>query len=124
MARILVIDDERDFQRLVMDMLEVEGYEVTGSPDGSAGLRLLETHPFDLVITDIIMPNLDGLEVIEKIKSKYPQIKVIAISGGGGMKIDDCLKLAASVGANAVLPKPIERKEFVALVHEVLSERG
>ncbi len=83
MPRILVIEDEIQVRRLTRQMLELEGFEVLEAGDGDTGLQMFAENSIDLVITDIIMPGKEGIETILELKQKRPDIKIIAISGGG-----------------------------------------
>ena len=83
MPRILVIDDYDDFRKTLCEMLERAGYAVVAASDGKEGVELYRKEPTDLVITDIIMPNQEGIETIIKLQEEFPDVKVIAISGGG-----------------------------------------
>jgi len=101
MARILVVDDE-DLVRLTLrQMLEAGGHEVIEAANGKQGVALEAENPVDLVVTDIIMPEQEGIETIVQLRRKNPSLKIIAISGGGRMKNMDFLKIAANVGADA-----------------------
>lgn len=115
--RILVIDDQEAVRETVCENLTLCGYEVLGAADGDQGVRSIdENNPPHVVITDIIMPNKEGLETIMEIKKKYPSIKLIAISGGGRTKTTDFLKLADKFGADATMPKPLDMDELERIV--------
>ena len=83
MARILVIDDDYQVREMLRDTLEIAGYEVEVASDGREGLKLYHNRPTDMIITDIIMPNMDGLETITELQRNFPDTKIIAFSGGG-----------------------------------------
>lgn len=120
---ILVIDDDETLALAVKLMLEAEGYSVTLADDGDMGLRALDQQPFDLVITDIIMPEREGLETILTIGKRYPGLPVIAISGGGrnsAMK-SSYLYMAQKMGAASTLQKPFSRGELIDAVKQYLS---
>ena len=122
MARILVIDDEITLREFFKDYLEEAGYEVDVASDGDQGLQMFTAHPYDLVITDILMPNREGLETILELREHTPDVKIIAITGGGIGLGDDLLKLACEFGANRALFKPVPMKRLLAIVEEVLNE--
>jgi YesN/AraC family two-component response regulator len=83
MARILIIDDESQIRSMLRLMLERVGYEVVEAPDGIEGIRKYREKPADLIITDLIMPNKDGIGMIIDLKKEFPEVKIIAMSGGG-----------------------------------------
>jgi CheY-like chemotaxis protein len=120
MARILVIDDEQEMRDLLRWMLEREGYEVVTAEDGKEGLRLYRENLADLIITDLIMPEMEGIETILALKHDFPGVKVIAMSGGGHVGPDPYLKIAEGVGAIRVFAKPFSREELLEAVRETL----
>src|SRR5215831_7102565 len=99
MARILVIDDEDPIRRLLRAALEQRGHQVVEARQGKEALDLHRSQPVELVITDILMPEKDGLEVIMALRREAPQLKVIAISGGGRFRQTEALELAEPLGA-------------------------
>ncbi|MBF0414691.1 MAG: response regulator [Magnetococcales bacterium] len=123
MTRILVIEDERQIREVLKQILEKSDYEVELAEDGRRGLELFRKHPADIVITDIIMPNKDGLETIEELISQNPHLPIIAISGGApGQKAQFALDVAKMCGAIRVLAKPFSRKEMLEAVTDLLSD--
>ena len=120
MARILVMDDDAGIRELIRDVLEESGHEVTEAEDGNKGMELLQNVQFDLVITDIVMPEKEGLETIIELRTCRPDLKIIAISGGGSMDGRSYLELAERFGANRIFPKPIKVSELLVAVDEVL----
>jgi DNA-binding response OmpR family regulator len=122
MAKILVIDDEPSILLMIKKMLEKEGHEVDVALNGRDGMYLFENFKPDLVITDIIMPEKEGLETIFELRKKYPGIKIIAISGGGRISPDGYLPSAKLLGADMVFQKPLIPKEFIAAVSKLLNE--
>jgi CheY-like chemotaxis protein len=121
MRRILVIDDSQDTRELMQLLLEHAGYTVEVAPDGAAGLRAQLARPADLVITDIFMPKQDGLETIAELRRRHPDLKVIAISGGGEVvKNPGYLLTARELGAHAVLAKPFDVQALLSAVRELL----
>lgn len=124
MAKILVMDDEPFILLMIKKMLEKEGHEVDLALNGNDGLELFEKFKPDLVITDIIMPQKEGLEIILELRKKYPDLKIIAISGGGRVGPDGYLPGAKLFGADMVFQKPLIQKEFMHGVSVLLEEKG
>jgi CheY-like chemotaxis protein len=122
MERILIIDDEPQIRSMLTLMLEREGYEVVEAPDGADGIKIYRQNPADLIITDLIMPNKDGIGMIIDLKKEFPDVKIIAMSGGGLNKPDGYLKGAKKLGAACTLTKPIDREEMLEAVREILKE--
>lgn len=121
MAKILVIDDEDQIRRYLRRILERAGYEVLEAADGLSGLKTFDNEPADLIITDLIMPEKEGMELIMKIRTDAPEVKIIAISGGGEVLAEDYLTLARGLGAISTLPKPFSRQEMLDAVADALS---
>jgi DNA-binding response OmpR family regulator len=124
MAKILVLDDEPSILLMIKKMLEKAGYEVSVALNGNEGMKLFEKEKHDLVVTDIIMPEKEGLETIFELRRLYPQLKIIAISGGGRISPDGYLPGAKLLGANMVFQKPLVQKDFLAAVAKLLDESG
>ena len=122
MQRILIIDDEPHILLMLKKMLERAGYEIDIASDGNEGLNLFEKSPSDLVITDIIMPEKEGLETIRAMRRIQPDLKIIAMSGGGKISADNYLETAKIFGASKVLEKPFGKDDMVAAVKELLEE--
>jgi YesN/AraC family two-component response regulator len=122
MARILIIDDEPQIRSMLKLMLERDGYEVVEAADGVAGIKVYRQNPADLIITDLIMPNKDGIGMIIDLKKEFPQVKIIAMSGGGLNKPDGYLKGAKKLGAAYTLTKPIDREEMLRVVKDILKD--
>jgi len=122
MARILIIDDEPQIRSMLMLMLERDGYEVIEAPDGVEGIKIYRQNPADLIITDLIMPNKDGIGMIIDLKKEFPDVKIIAMSGGGLNKPDGYLKGAKKLGAACTLTKPIDREEMLEAVRDTLND--
>lgn len=120
MSRILIIDDESHVRKYLRILLQKEGYLTEEAPDGEKGLMLQRKNPADLVITDLIMPEKEGIETIREMKRDFPNVKIIAISGGGRVHTADYLKIAQHIGANRVFPKPFEKNEILAAVRELI----
>lgn len=121
MSKILIIDDDETIRSVFNRFLTGKGYEVVVAADGRQGLRSLEEQPVDLVITDIMMPETDGLEVVMAIRGKEFDIPVIAISGGMHAMPMDFLPMAKKFGAREVLYKPVELDDLLSAVEKVLA---
>jgi DNA-binding response OmpR family regulator len=120
MARILVIDDDHAVRLTIQTFLERAGHEVVCASDGDQGLRAFVSVSPQLVITDIIMPNKEGIETIMQIRAHDATTPIIAMSGGGRVGNGDFLKMATRLGADQVLAKPFDRHELTAAVHRLL----
>lgn len=118
--RILVIDDDKLLRVMLRRILEAEGYEVLEAAEGIEGLEMNRKNPADIIITDIIMPDKEGIETIGDLNTEFPDAKIIAISGGGHIGPDAYLKMAREFGADRSISKPIDRNELVAVVAELL----
>ena len=120
MAKILVIDDDELVQATVKAALELDDHDVALASDGLQGLDTFKREAFDLVITDIIMPEKEGIETIIELRQHKPDVKVIAISGGGRTSNQIFLDVAKKFGAVEVLSKPFTPKQLLAVVAKVL----
>ncbi len=121
MGKILVIEDDDIMREMLVEMLSRDGHLAIPAENGNVGLSRLDKEPFDLVITDIVMPEKEGLEIILTIR-KEKSIPIIALSGGGKNLPMNYLKAAEKFGADFSFTKPIDRKAFLAAVKECLSE--
>jgi len=121
MARILIIEDDDQTRSMLRQVLEREGYEVVDAPDGREGIRLYRGKPTDLIITDIIMPEKEGIETIMELKRDFPDVKIIAMSGGGRIGPDEYLHVAKKLGAQRTFAKPVEREEMLKAIRELLT---
>jgi len=122
MARILIIDDESQIRSMLRLMLERVGYEIAEAPDGIEGIRRYRENPADLIITDLIMPNKDGIGMIIDLKKEFPKVKIIAMSGGGVNRPEGYLDGAKKLGATRTLTKPIDREEMLKAVKDSLQD--
>ncbi|MBS4047814.1 MAG: response regulator [Ferrovibrio sp.] len=121
MAHLLVIDDNPEFREILRRHLEANGHSVTLATNGEQGLELLGQGNFDIVLTDILMPQRDGVEVLREAKRRWPDLPVIAISGGGWIGANELLGMAERLGADKVLQKPVRREDLIQAVDEALS---
>jgi CheY-like chemotaxis protein len=121
MARILVIDDEPLVRVSIEAVLGAKGHQVSLAANGREGLDKLKDGEFDLIITDLIMPEMEGIETILAIRKQCAGLRVIAISGGGRHTSADFLDMAAKLGANAILRKPFTNDELLAAIGSVLT---
>ena len=120
MAKILVIDDDEIMNELMVAMLTKDGYEVHRAFDGNQGIALFKAQQFDLVVTDIIMPDKEGLETIREIRATGRPVPIIAVSGGGKARPEGYLAVAQSFGADYAFEKPLDKEPFLAAVRECL----
>jgi DNA-binding response OmpR family regulator len=117
MARILLIEDDSDLRLAVRTMLTQAGHDVTEAADGARGLEQFRADHFDLVVTDIIMPDKEGIQTIREIRELDPGARILAISGGTQVY----LTMARHLGACGALAKPFRRAELVEMVARCLS---
>ncbi len=122
MKRILVVDDEDQIRTMLTQMLSQEGYEVHTAENGEDGMSLVGKYSFDLVITDMIMPVKDGLKFIMELVRDYPDLNILAISGGGAIKAERYLTMAGYLGDIATLEKPFKRDVLLSLVSQQLEK--
>ena len=122
MQRILIIDDETNILLMLKKMLERAGYEIDLASNGEEGLRLFRSAPSDLVITDIIMREKEGLETIREMRKMQPNMKIIAMSGGGKISADNYLETAKIFGASRIIEKPFTQQAMVSIVKELLED--
>ncbi|HEY3286977.1 MAG TPA: response regulator [Gemmatimonadaceae bacterium] len=120
-ARILVIDDDPVVRGMLVEMLQRAGYDVDSAEDGRAGMRRFHEQPSALVITDVVMPEQEGLETLMQLRHSGRPVKVMAISGGGRVGPDAYLNSARTLGADAILAKPFGREELLEKVSALLS---
>ena len=119
--KILVIDDDEQMRTLIRQVVEWGGDEVVEAADGRAGMEQQRLHHADLVITDLIMPEQEGLETITFLQKEFPDTKIIAISGGGRIGPEAYLPAAKELGADRVFTKPFDVKELSNAIRELLT---
>ncbi|MBC8182464.1 response regulator [candidate division KSB1 bacterium] len=120
MAHILVVDDEIDIRLMLKKMLERDKHNVSLADDGNTALKILDEEQPDIMITDLIMPDKEGIETIIEVRKKHPNIKIIAISGGGRMGPTNYLRLAKSIGAARTFTKPFRQDDLLSAVNDLL----
>lgn len=118
--RILLIEDNALARYTMREILEEANFEVEEAESGEEGVAMQRARSFDLVVTDIIMPRKDGLETIRELKEAYPDLPVIAVSGGGRTRDTDILDIAQKTGADRILHKPFTNDELVDIVSALL----
>jgi len=117
---ILLIDDEENFRCVIKQVLVNAGFEVVEAANGAQGIQYFYEKPADMIITDIIMPEKEGIETIIELKNAFPKVKLIAMSGGGWYGTDIDFDMAKKLGAKT-LDKPFALQELLDVVHELLN---
>lgn len=120
MRKILIIDDDDQMRDLLCRAMEYAGFDVVAAANGREGQRFFEEDFFDLVITDLIMPEQEGMETITFLRRTYPEVKIIAISGGGRIGPETYLPAALELGANRAFAKPFALNDLRIAVNELL----
>jgi len=121
MARILVVDDDSLIRDLLKQVLETQGYEVVQAANGLDAMVVYESEEVDLVITDMVMPHKNGIELIRDLIDRDPAIKIFAMSGGGHLASSDYLRLAEVMGVKRTFAKPIEIRPLLNALTEVFT---
>ena len=122
MASILVIDDDKLQRAILRRILEGAGHTVLDAKDGKQALKTYAENPTDLVISDMYMPGMDGLEFLVRVCESFPEARIIALSGGGFMGKEEVLAAASRLGAVAVLEKPYTVDECLEIVENALKD--
>jgi DNA-binding response OmpR family regulator len=122
-ARILVIEDDEPIRVMLRQLLEGEGYTVTTAANGKVAFETIRREDFHLVITDILMPEKEGIETIFELRRDFPELKVIAISGGGRFEPQTYLELAGKIGADRTISKPFSPSLMLSVIGELLKDR-
>jgi len=123
MAHILLVDDDPLLRKVLQATLEAQGYQIVAVDDGKAALNVFSPQKFDIVITDLVMPEMDGLEFILRLRKDYAAVPILALSGGGRSRNMEVLEHAGAFGATAVLPKPFLPEQLVQLVATLLKTK-
>jgi two-component system cell cycle response regulator CpdR len=121
MAKVLLVDDDEMVRQVVKKMLELGRHEVTEASNGVKALQAFTTASFDLVITDVVMPDMEGLQLVRELRALPSPPKVIVMSGGGRGTASDYLEMATRFGASATLSKPVSPQALVDAVNRVLA---
>lgn len=122
MANILVVDDDEQYPIMLAKILRNHEHKVTIANDGAEALKLCTIQQFDLIVSDILMPNVDGIDLIIELIDKNSKVPVIAISGGRNtMTAEFNLQSASTLGVQAVLKKPFSNEKFLTTVNDVLN---
>ncbi len=124
MSKIMIIDDDDQFRKMLRQTLMKAGYDVSEAGNGSEGIKNFSQDPTDLIITDIVMPDKEGIETIMEIRQISPTVKIIAVSGGGRIGSDSYLDLARKLGAEKTFSKPVDRKEVLETIKNILDASG
>ncbi|MEO5362391.1 MAG: response regulator [Magnetococcus sp. DMHC-8] len=120
MSRVLVVDDDAAIRALLRAFLEEDGHHVEEATDGQQGVRRYQETPVDIVITDVLMPEQDGLELIIELKEMFPEVRIIAMSGGGrGVDAKLGLQLTGFFGVVHQLQKPFTKKQVLEAMHQI-----
>jgi DNA-binding response OmpR family regulator len=122
-TRILIAEDDHDLRTTLRVALESEGYEVEAVPDGQKAIHAQEARPADLLITDLFMPDRDGLETVEYFRAHNPGMPIVAISGWNSQQHADHLSVAEVAGANAVFRKPFRMGELLEQLRSLTSQK-
>jgi DNA-binding NtrC family response regulator len=121
MARILIIDDDDQIREMLKLFLEYAGYDVLSAADGKSGMALFNANPSEVVITDILMPEQEGLETIIALHKENPDLSIIAMSGGGHLPADQYLTFARKMGARHTFLKPVNCSVLLEAVKESIN---
>jgi CheY-like chemotaxis protein len=119
LRRLLVVDDNEDMRQSMKRLLEHFGYEVSVARDGRHALEMQQQAHADVLISDIFMPDTDGLETIKQFREAFPAIRIIAMSGGGASLEADYLSTASVVGADAILRKPFSKESLLQALEKL-----
>ena len=123
MTRVLVIDDNDDFRKLALLWFRIHSIEAEGAANGTKGLELQRARPADVIITDIFMPEKDGIETIHELRREFPGVQIIAMTGRESLTDFDAFEVARELGAVKTFKKPFKLDDLVAAVNELTSGR-
>jgi CheY-like chemotaxis protein len=119
--RILVVDDNDDLRATIQALLQADGFDVAQAADGRAALAELRSRPADVVLTDLVMPDQDGIETIVELKKLYPHLKIVAMSGWTSAQGSDYLQVAREIGAAHTLQKPFDPAELSRVLRQLVT---
>ncbi len=120
MPAVLIVDDDSMVRKMLVKVFQKEEYITHEASDGNSALRIFRDENIDVVITDIVMPDMEGIETIRELRKINPDVKIIAFSGGGSLAPDGYLKIAASMGAKYTFQKPFDINELKEAVKKLL----
>lgn len=124
MATILVIDDDLETRRVIRRMLESAEYVVIEAENGRVGLASMQATSVDIIVTDMVMPEMEGVEMISTVRALWPEIPIVAISGAGWCRHTDFLPMATQIGADQVLTKPFLAETLLAAITSAVESRA
>jgi CheY-like chemotaxis protein len=119
MSLILVVEDEEHFRNIIGEILELEAYDVSLTGSAIEAVRLCQERALDLVITDLVMPEMNGQELIRSLRQSHPNLPVLAMSGAS----NDVLREAAELGAVGTLQKPFTQDELLGVINKMLGKQ-
>ena len=122
-ARILVVDDDAPLRHSLVKALTRAGYVALEATNGQEMIEQFRAAPADLVLTDIYMPGTDGVEALIRLRAEFPDVRVVAMSGGGHLDKEGVLDIAARLGAQGTLEKPVGTKELLGMIEKVLGRK-
>ncbi len=122
MSRILIIDDDFDVLASLRQIISLAGYTVVTAMNAQEAMDRQQNEPSEIVITDIVMPGRNGLELIAKLRSEFPEVKIIAISGGGVGSSQSYLSIAEAMGAVRTFAKPFDPDQLIRAIEELLAQ--
>ncbi len=115
MANILLVEDTDIVRFALSTLLKDSGHRVTEACDGNAAMKAIQDVRFDIVVTDVFMPAMDGIELIRQLRDSHPDVKIVAISGGGaGQLAEFAMNIASKFGADVALQKPVDNDTILA----------
>lgn len=120
MPVIMVVDDDATSRIIFSEALRQDGYEIIEASDGVEAFKNFKARPAQLVVTDLVMPNKEGLELMQEIRAISPEVKFVVCSGGGHLEVDYCLKFAEGMGADKVFAKPVSIVDFKNAIRQLL----
>jgi CheY-like chemotaxis protein len=118
---VILVEDDDALRKVLELMLDDAGYHVLPARNGIEAMEMVEIRKIDLLITDLVMPEQEGVETIIRIRRKHPSLPIIAMSGAGDVRAGTYLKIAGSVGANLLLAKPFDHADLLLAVDNLLS---
>jgi DNA-binding NtrC family response regulator len=124
MARVLLVDDNDDFRKLALLWFDINRIPAEGVANGRAALEAQRRNPAEVIVTDIYMPDLDGVATIRLLRNEFPEVKIIAITGRPSVDADDALRDAADAGAACTFRKPLKLDALVDAVRALMRARS